>query len=248
MKPMKRGSSLRERCAVAIRAGIITGDIRPGTLYSAPAIAQQFGVSATPVREAMLDLTNEGLVEPIRNRGFRVVELSERDLDEIHEIRLLLEVPPVVAVAGDQELLTDAIVARLRNVCAELERHAESDDVAAMIDLDTKFHNEILKLAGNRRLVELVGRLRHQTLRYGLREAAHATLVATATDHQKIVDALLEGDKGKVERVMREHLAANRGVLAERRDAPAVAAAAGSASTANGGAPPAGTWGTLPDA
>lgn len=223
MRPMKRGSSLRERCAIALRAGIITGEIRPGALYSAPAIAQQLGVSATPVREAMLDLANEGLVEPIRNRGFRVVELSDHDLDEIHEIRLLLEVTPVVAVAGDRELLTDATIGRLRSLCTELERHAESDDVAAMIDVDAHFHNEILKLGGNRRLVELIGRLRNQTLRYGLREAAHATLVATATDHEKIVDALVEGDKDKVARVMREHLAANRGVLAAHRTAAGAA-------------------------
>jgi DNA-binding GntR family transcriptional regulator len=114
-----------------------------------------------------------------------------------------------------------------------------------MIDVDTKFHDEILKLAGNRRLVELIGRLRNQTLRFGLREAAHATLVATATDHEKIVDALVEGDKDKVARVMQEHLAANRGVLAEYRTG---AGAAAVSATGNGSDPSAAAgWPTLPE-
>ena len=56
-------------------------------------------MSATPVREAMLDLVKDGFVEVVRNRGFRVLEMSEADLDEISQIRMLLEVPSTVAVA-----------------------------------------------------------------------------------------------------------------------------------------------------
>jgi DNA-binding GntR family transcriptional regulator len=218
MERMTRGASLRERCLVAIRAGIITGEIRPGAMYSAPALAQQLGVSATPVREAMLDLANEGMVEPVRNRGFRVVDLSDKDLDEIHAIRLLLEVPSVVALTGDRRLLTDGVVTELRTMCSELEQHAEEEDVAALIDADTEFHNALLGLSGNERLVELVSRLRNQTLRYGMRHASHSVLIATATDHRKIVDAIVSTDKAEVQRVMEAHLAANRGVLAAAVD------------------------------
>jgi DNA-binding GntR family transcriptional regulator len=218
MERMTRGASLRERCLVAIRAGIITGEIRPGAMYSAPALAQQLGVSATPVREAMLDLANEGMVEPVRNRGFRVVDLSDKDLDEIHAIRLLLEVPSVVALTGDRRLLTDGVVRKLRTMCSELEQHAEEEDVAALIDADTEFHNALLSLSGNERLVDLVSRLRNQTLRYGMRHASHSVLIATATDHRKIVDAIVSTDKAEVQRVMEAHLAANRGVLAAAVD------------------------------
>ncbi len=214
MERMTRGASLRERCVSAIRAGIITGEIRPGELYSAPALAQELGVSATPVREAMLDLANEGLVEPIRNRGFRVIELSNKDLDEIHEIRLLLEVPSIVSLTGDRRLLTEVVVSGLGAMCDELEQHAEAEDIAALIDADRQFHNELLRLSGNQRLADLVARLRNQTLRYGMRHASHDLLIATATDHRKIVDAIVASDKDEVQRVMEAHLAANRGVLA----------------------------------
>jgi DNA-binding GntR family transcriptional regulator len=219
MKRMQRQSSLRERCLVAIRTGIITGEIVPGTIWSVPAIAQKLGVSATPVREAMLDLQSEELVEPVPNRGFRVVELDDVGLDEIHAIRLMLEVPTVAAVTGDRELLTDAVVRRLHGLCDKLERHALSGDVAGIIETDVDFHSELLQLSGNRRLVELVRRLRTQTRRYGYLRADEATLLAAATDHRRIVEAVVGNDKRTTARVMEEHLAANRGFLAGPTDA-----------------------------
>jgi DNA-binding GntR family transcriptional regulator len=228
---MTREASLRERCVSAIRAGVITGEMRPGELYSAPALAQQLGVSATPVREAMLDLVNEGLIEQVRNRGFRVIELSNKDLDDIHQIRLLLEVPSVVSLTGNGTLLTDAVVTRLHAICDELERHAKAEDVAALIDADRQFHGELLRLSGNQRLADLVARLRNQTLRYGMRHASHDVLIATATDHRKIVAAIVARDKAEVERVMQAHLATNRGILAaaRRREAADSSLAAASA-------------------
>ncbi len=77
----------------SIRVRIVTGEFAAGEIYSAPALAAVLGVSATPVREAMLELTADGLVEVVPNRGFRVVEPSQHDLDEIFELRLMLEVP-----------------------------------------------------------------------------------------------------------------------------------------------------------
>ena len=73
--------SLRERVAESLRAALVSGRMAPGTTYSIPALAEQFGVSATPVREAMLDLVNEGIVAPVPNKGFRVVELTDEELD-----------------------------------------------------------------------------------------------------------------------------------------------------------------------
>ncbi len=88
-----RPSTLSSMAKESIRVRIVTGEIAAGEIYSAPALAAVLGVSATPVREAMLELTADGLVEVVPNRGFRVVEPSQHDLDEIFEIRLMLEVP-----------------------------------------------------------------------------------------------------------------------------------------------------------
>ncbi|GGX55096.1 hypothetical protein GCM10010341_90060 [Streptomyces noursei] len=92
---------LRDQVAHALRAALISGELRPGEVYSAPVLAEDFGISATPVREAMLDLTREGLVEPVRNKGFRVTEVNERDLDQYSEIRTLIEVPMVGRITRD---------------------------------------------------------------------------------------------------------------------------------------------------
>ncbi|HEU0041968.1 MAG TPA: GntR family transcriptional regulator, partial [Jiangellaceae bacterium] len=93
-------TSLREQVADALRAAVVSGDMKPGQVYSAPALAARFGVSATPVREAMLDLAKQGLVEVVRNKGFQVTQMSNADLDHITEIRLLLEPPAAATVAS----------------------------------------------------------------------------------------------------------------------------------------------------
>src|SRR5690242_15258839 len=94
-----RADSLREKVTRALEAALVAGEMKPGVIYSAPALAERFGVSATPVREAMLDLVREGMVEPVRNKGFRVTALSDRDLDELTELRTLIEAPTVTGLA-----------------------------------------------------------------------------------------------------------------------------------------------------
>jgi DNA-binding GntR family transcriptional regulator len=118
--------SLREQVADALRAAMISGQLRPGVVYSAPALAATFGVSATPVREAMLDLAKEGMVEAVRNKGFRVTELSEKDLDELTDLRLLLEVPTTARLAGR---LDATALARLRELAGAIETGAAAGDL-----------------------------------------------------------------------------------------------------------------------
>src|SRR6185312_16792620 len=97
--------SLRQQVTEALRGAVVSGVMEPGELYSAPNLAAMLGVSATPVREAMLDLAKEGLIEAVRNKGFRVIELTDAELDQLTELRSLLEVPTVAAIA---ERYTDA--------------------------------------------------------------------------------------------------------------------------------------------
>ena len=197
-------SSLRERAAEAIRNGIVTGEIRAGELYSVPTLAARLGVSATPVREAMLDLANEGLVEAVRNRGFRVVELTEADLDEILEVRIMLEVPAVGHLA--QGLPSEA-EPRLDELVAETEAWASQADVEGFLTADRAFHLALVDLVGNRRLVDLVTRLRDQTRLYGLPQLlASGILERAAADHRAILDAILAGDASAAEKRMRSHL------------------------------------------
>ncbi len=130
--------NLREEITQNLRAAVISGELRPGVVYSAPSMAAQFGVSATPVREAMLDLANEGLVDIVRNKGFRVTELSEKDLDELSELRALIEVPTVrrIAAAG----VPASVIAELRPLATEIEEAAARRDLIAHVAADMEFH------------------------------------------------------------------------------------------------------------
>ena len=208
--------SLRERVAESLRAALVSGRMVPGPTYSIPALAEQFGVSATPVREAMLDLVNEGIVAPVPNKGFRVVELTDDELDQVTELRRLLEVPTVRELAGS---IDAAAIKRLRTLADAVHDAARRGDVVAYVESDRDLHLALLAEAGNPRLVEMVGRLRDQSRLYGLEQlAAEGVLVDSAAEHVRLIDALESGDRRAAEKVMAHHLDHVRGIWATRRE------------------------------
>jgi DNA-binding GntR family transcriptional regulator len=212
LAPLADRQSLREQVANVLRAAIVAGQMRPGVLYSVPTLAERFGISATPVREAMLDLAKEGLVDSVRNKGFRVTELSDEDLDDITELRALIEVPTVTQLAPT---ITDADVAALRPLAQAIVDSAADGDVIRYLDADRSFHLELLALAGNPRLVEVVRVLRAQTRLYGLDLLVEQDgLVSSAAEHHELLDGLQAHDEARVEDVMRRHIRHVRGIWA----------------------------------
>jgi DNA-binding GntR family transcriptional regulator len=207
---------LREQAGQVIRASIIAGELEAGEIYSASVLAERLGVSPTPVREAMLDLASGGLVEPVRNRGFRVLTPDERDLDEISELRLMLEVPAMRRVV---ELAADAQLEELESVVARIEARADEGDVAAFLLADREFHLGLLEIVGNGRLLRLVAQLRDQTRLAGIKELAReGNLTASAREHRVILDALRARDADRAEALMRTHLIHTRGIWAGRSE------------------------------
>jgi DNA-binding GntR family transcriptional regulator len=212
LTPLAGRQSLREQVANVLRAAIVAGQMRPGVLYSVPTLAERFGISATPVREAMLDLAKEGLVDSVRNKGFRVTALSDEDLDDITELRALIEVPTVTQLA---RTITDADVAALRPLAQAIVDSAADGDVIRYLDADRSFHLELLALAGNARLVEVVRVLRAQTRLYGLDLLVEQDgLVSSAAEHHELLDGLQAHDEARVEDVMRRHIRHVRGIWA----------------------------------
>ncbi len=209
-----RADSLREQVSRALEAALVAGELHPGEIYSAPSLAEQFGVSATPVREALLDLVKDGFVEVVRNKGFRVVEISDADLDQISQIRLLLEVPTAVSAAA---VLDGAKINQLASIAAEITDSASRGDVIGYLDADRRFHVEIVAAAGNQRLTDLVDRLRRQTRLSGLTDLARAgRLAASADEHHQILAALEVGDEDAIARLMSVHIGHTRGLWAGR--------------------------------
>lgn len=206
---------LRDRVAHALRAALIAGELRPGLVYSAPALAAEFGVSATPVREAMLDLTREGLVETVRNKGFRVTELTEQDLDEFTDLRAMIEVPTVGRIA--RQARAEQLEA-LRPNALEIVEAARQHDILGYLEADHRFHLALLGLAGNRRLVEEVGNLRKRSRLFGLEHLAETgQLTASAEEHVELLDLVVAGDAEGAEACMFAHLSHIRSLWAHGR-------------------------------
>ncbi|MCG3753773.1 GntR family transcriptional regulator [Amycolatopsis sp. Poz14] len=183
---------------------MVSGELRPGDIYSAAALATRLGVSSSPVREALLTLVNQGLLEPVRNRGYRVVAITERDLDEIYEMRVLLEVPATLsagAAAGPDDL------ARLDALAGEIESAADAGDVARFLEADRRFHLDLLALAGNGRLIDSIATLRDQTRLYGLEKLAErGRLADSAREHREMLATIAERDWARLEDQVRAHL------------------------------------------
>jgi DNA-binding GntR family transcriptional regulator len=204
LAPLDGPRRFRDQVADALRAALIAGELRPGEVYSAPALAARFGVSATPVREAMLDLVREGLVDTMPNKGFRVTELSERQLDEYTQIRELIEVPVLAGLAGTVD---PARIEALRPVAERIVAAALDGDLIGYLEADRRLHLALLALAGNAHLVTVVEDLRKRARLFGLQElAAAGRLEASAREHLELLDALAAGDAAAVREVMTRHL------------------------------------------
>jgi DNA-binding GntR family transcriptional regulator len=202
--PTLERANLREQALSVIREALITGQIVPGVIYSAAALAAELGVSNSPVREAMLALVDDGLMEVVPNRGYRPVAVSNSDLSEIAQLRMLLEVPAAGMVAemdiadrqADLEVLVDVI-----------EQTAASSDVSGNLAADRQFHLILIDVCGNRRLTQLVARLRDQTRLYNIHHLAQTgALIASAGEHRPLLNAIVAHDRRGAEALMRSHL------------------------------------------
>ncbi len=218
---LRKPSSLSALAKEALRARIITGEIGRDHIYSVPSLAADFGVSATPVREAMVELVNEGLFEVVANQGFRVLAPTEHDLDEIFQIRLMLEVPAMTEVARSQ--LTAEQVASFRELAAGLEAEAQHGGPVEFLGKDRDFHLGLLETLGNRRLVEIVAQLRDHTRLVGIPALLKSgELLQTAHEHAALIDALTAHDVEASAQLMTHHIEHTRGIWADRSDpAPA---------------------------
>ncbi|MCZ0210292.1 GntR family transcriptional regulator [Streptomyces achromogenes] len=200
--PIQR-SSVRGQILDALRTALVTGDLRPGEVYSAPALGERFGVSATPVREAMQQLALEGAVEVVPNRGFRVVERGARELAELAEVRALIEVPVMVRLA---RTVPAERWAGLRPLAQETVRAAATGCPAAYAETDRAFHGALLALAGNEQLVRIAEDL-HRRAQWPPVRRGRAALVADAAEHVALLDALAAGDVEAVRGLVRRHFA-----------------------------------------
>lgn len=198
------GASLRDTVEASLSAAIVSGELEPGAIISVPTLATQFGVSATPVREAMLNLEKLGFVEPLRNKGFRVTDVSEQDLHDLVQVRRWLEAPAMRIAA---EKLKGQPVEEYRTLARQISDASARSDFRDYLQADAEFHLALLSLTGNRRLMDVVGELRRQTRLVGLATLSNsAELETSALEHHQLLDLLVAGDADAAERLMHVHV------------------------------------------
>lgn len=201
-------ASVRGQVLDALRTALVTGELMPGVVYSARALGDRFGVSATPVREAMQQLAQEGAVEVVPNRGFRVVERGARESAELAEVRALIEIPVMLRLA---RTVPAERWAELRPLAEATLRAASTGCRATYAETDRTFHRAVLSLCGNEQLVRIADDL-HRRAQWPLEthvrpSGPHADLLADAAEHMALLDALIAGDVAGVRVLVGEHFA-----------------------------------------
>ncbi len=201
---IRKRSSLRAEVEEALSAAIISGELAPGVVVSVPEMATRFEVSATPVREAMLNLAGRGFVEPVRNKGFRITPVGESDLRELVQIRRWLEVP-AARVAAEQFPADE--MPRFRQLADAIVAAAAKADFPAYLASDVDFHLALIALTGNGRLPGVVAELRSQTRMIGLVDLKHtAELERSAMEHHTMLDLIAEGKVDELADLMETHI------------------------------------------
>jgi DNA-binding GntR family transcriptional regulator len=201
-----RGTSLHDGVAARLRALVFDKQLAPGEWIDEKALAARWQVSRTPLREALKVLASEGLVELVPHRGCRVVELSDDDADALFPVMALLEGRCAFEAAGKA---TDDDLRALRRLHADLEHHAERDDVDGYYRANHDFHSQVQVVARNRWLDRATGDLRRfMRLMRGRQLALPGRMSASLNEHRVLLDAFEQHDAPRAERAMHDHLMA----------------------------------------
>jgi len=196
---------LYEEVAERLREQIFAHELAPGSWLDEQSLALQFGISRTPMREAIKVLASEGLVTTKMNKGAYVTEVDRRDLEQIFTILSLLEgqAAKETAIRASEDQLT-----QLDNLHHRLEKAAADRDIEQFFEINVKFHDLIQEIAGNKWMNGVIEDLR-KVLKLQRRDSLSRSgrLLSSLVEHREILQAILKRDPVAAESSMRKHLA-----------------------------------------
>ncbi len=198
---------LRDVVFETLRDAIITQVLKPGERLMEIQLADEMGVSRTPVREAIRKLELEGLVVMVPRKGAYVAGVSMKDIHEVYEVRSALEMLAVTLAA--ERITEEELDALERQVLRESEEEDKQDgsDLDNIIYIDSSFHDIIYQAAHNQRLVQFVNILQEQLQRFRAASLARPGRSKTALEeHKQIVEALSDRNGELAARLAREHI------------------------------------------
>lgn len=214
LQTLVAGPTLNQRIQDLIREAIMSGELAPASLHSVQELASVFGVSRTPVREALLTLARQGFVRFERNRGVRILQPTTPDLEDIFVLRLLLEVPSTHRAA---ELMTETALDQLRDVLAVMRGCVEADDVHPFLRADQSFHRILHETAGNQRLADYIDELRDIVMLHGVTRARSSPhRQGILAEHAAILEDLEHGEPKAAAASMQRHLLSTEHLLLQQ--------------------------------
>ncbi len=195
---------LREIVFEALREGIISGELKPGERLMEVQLAEEMGVSRTPVREALRKLELEGFVVMVPRKGVYVAGISTKDISEVFEIRSALE---ALAASLAAERITDDEIEELERLLLKINECIKNHDLDGLVSVDTAFHDIVYKASRNERLVQIVSNLREQIQRFRKTSLSSPGRIRhTVEEHKKIVDAIASRDAALAHELAQEHV------------------------------------------
>ena len=187
-----------------LRQAILKGELEPGERLMEMQLAEQLGVSRTPIREAIRKLELEGLVLMIPRRGAIVAKITEKDLKDVLEVRASLE---RLSTKLACERMEEETIEELREAQEAFKAALRGDDITLQAQKDVEFHDVIYKSTNNLRLIQMLNNLREQMYRYRLEYlkdgTSHQKLVE---EHEAIIEALSRRDTEETTNIMVGHV------------------------------------------
>lgn len=210
IKPLSKSPenplSVREKTYSLLKKQLLTGQLRPNKRLTEESLAKKFGVSRTPVRDALHKLELEGLVKVAGARGFCVPEDSVEDMSELFEIRAVLEGHALACIC---KIITQENIQSLKELVQSAEQAFLTGKLEHVFDYNTQFHDLLYGMLASQkaRLFSIIEDMREYVLRYRKNTLAHHDGVRRSiSGHKKILMALELRDPQLCERIMRNHI------------------------------------------
>lgn len=202
---------LREVVRETLREAIQSGVLEPGERLMEIQLAEELGVSRTPIREAIRKLELDGFVVMIPRRGTYVADISLKDISQVFEIRSALE---ELAAGLAAERITEEEMEYLERMLVEIGDYIEEGDLDKIVEADVSFHDVLYKASRNKRLVEIINNLREQILRFrSVSMNQPGRLANTWEEHRQLVEAIAARDVSEAQRIARTHMENSEQVL-----------------------------------
>jgi len=200
-KQIERHQTLREKILETIRDAILKGSLKPGERVSEPELAERFGISRTPIREAFRQLESEGYLQVIPRKGAVVASLSERDIEEFYAIKIILE---GFAAKMAAEKLSEKDIERLEAINDRLAQIAKEGDVKSFFRVHNEFHEVFIKAAGNEKLYDMINQLVMRFKRLRLASLSQpGRMEISVEEHRNMIQAFRDHDGEKADSLVR---------------------------------------------